>query len=115
MKLLFTIILASLFANTAFADKSDVVVTATDFSCSELQEIVEVHNVVYMKGLDSRNIYANSNDACATERPDDNYAFSFQTYWESNDSTACRVGFGCLTSRPQNDDLGDEDIPDTKK
>ena len=115
MKTLLAIIFfGSLIFNPAFAEKSDVVVSAIDYSCSEMQEIVIIHDVVFVEGLESRNIYANAEDACAGDLPGQD-AYWFQTYWETNDTSACRVGFGCRAFRTDNGDLPDTDIPDTKK
>ncbi len=115
MKAILAIIFfGSLIFNPAFAEKSEVVVSAIDYSCAEMQEIVEIHDVVYVEGLGSRNVYANAYDACAGDMPGQD-AYWFQTYWETNDSSACRVGFGCRAYRTHGGDLPDGDIPDTKK
>ncbi len=117
MKSLFALMMAIFFVATAQAEQSDIVIAASDYSCTDLQEIVNVHGVVYMEGLDSRNVYAHAADACPGDFPNEDRGMWFQTYWETNDGTNCRVGYGCLDYRgaPTDGDLGDGDIPDVKK
>ena len=92
----------------------DVEITALETSCKTLQEVIAAHGGVFVIGLGSRNVYADFKAACVSEGIDDGY--SFQTYWQTRDTTACRAGFGCRAYRDSSDDdLGDDDIPGNGK
>ena len=120
MKYILAVALSLLLANTVTAEKSKVVVTAADYSCSDLQEIVDVHGVVFVEGLGSRNVYSKAEDACFGEGHDEDTGYWFQTYWDTNDGVVCRVGFGCRAYRDgndndQGDDIDDGELPDNKQ
>jgi len=116
MKVILSIVFfGSLIFNPAFANKSNVVVAAIDYSCEEMQDIVAAHAVVFVEGLGSRNVYASEEAACVGEFPDTD-SYSYASYWETNDVSACRVGYACRAFASSDDGgLGDGDIPDVKK
>ena len=85
------------FSNFGFSashEKGIEEVRSKDFTCSELQELVQEEGAVKIRSFGSALVYSNAND-CVDDLPVHDDFQVFRSTWNTMDKFFCVVGYRC--------------------
>lgn len=87
------LILASLTMGSMASAGSVLKVKSKNFTCSELQELVQEEGTVHIKWIGSLDVHASAS-ACNGRRLGEELV-PFQTTWKTIDKSFCVAGYSC--------------------
>ena len=93
------LLIASLFIFSSFTyasyDSDAITVRSKNYTCSELQDLVEEQGVVNIRYLGSLSVYAHARDCVRNIKlPHQEYTV-FKSTWKTIDKRFCVAGYSC--------------------
>ena len=101
MKIILTLLAVVAFSGTSFA--GDVLkVRSKDYSCSDLQNLVQEEGTVHVKWWGSLDVHADAS-ACSEYNAFGQRQEAYQITWKTTDKNFCTAGYSCRTDYSDND------------